>query len=78
MIERPNLDKLRGKLAEANLSQAELAKKMRMSPATLSNKMRGVSEISVLEASTIMQACNERKPGTFTDADLMAVFFPWL
>ena len=78
MEEKPDLDKLRGKLAEAHLSQADIARKLRMSPATLSNKMRGIYGFSVFEAGQIMKQCNEAKPGTFSGNDLIAIFFPWI
>lgn len=48
--------KLYGRLAEARVSQKELAEKINMSPSALSEKLRGKRDFAVNEVRTIAEA----------------------
>lgn len=51
-----NTNKLKGKLAERGLTQAQLAKMIEMSPTTLSFKLNNEIEFKISEAKRIQEA----------------------
>lgn len=53
-----NKGKLKGIMAEAGITQADLAKRINMSPNTLSNKLNGKRDFMVDEVSRICEALN--------------------
>lgn len=50
-----NTSRLRGKMAEKNVSQTELAKELGIDPSTLSRKITGKTDFSLIEALTIIR-----------------------
>ena len=50
-----NTSRLRGKMAEKGISQAEMAKKLGMNAATFSRKMTGKADFYLTEALSIVR-----------------------
>ena len=57
MAQKPQLDtsRLRGKMSEKRITQAEMAQKLGMDASTFYRKMTGKSDFSVLEAISIIR-----------------------
>ena len=60
--------RLRGKLAEAGMSQEDLAKAIGISCVSMSNKMNGNVDFTLKEVTAIAKALR------LTDADIIAIF----
>ncbi len=57
-----NINKLKGKIKEAGMSQAELALKMGISQNSLSRKINNVREFTLAEVVTMMQLLGINDP----------------
>lgn len=57
MAKKPKLDtsKLRGKMAEQHISQAEMARMLGIDPSTFNRKMNGKADFTIPEALTVIR-----------------------